>query len=54
MFRYIDHFFPGAEKSTIALEAGHWVHAERPGEFASLVDIFVAGCGEAPMRKTRL
>jgi pimeloyl-ACP methyl ester carboxylesterase len=32
-----DRLFPGAEPQTAWLEAGHWVHAEKPDEFARLV-----------------
>lgn len=32
-------FFPSMELET--LDAGHWVHAERPMEFVDLVDKFV-------------
>ena len=34
-----DRLFPGAEPQTAWLEAGHWVHAEKPDEFARLVGI---------------
>ena len=36
----IEHHFPGAEAETVFLEAGHWVHAEKPLEFAASVDSF--------------
>ena len=36
----IERLFPGAEPSTHVLNAGHWLHAERPDEFVALVDAF--------------
>ena len=36
----IEHFFPGAEPETKFMDAGHWVHAEKPKEFVQLVDEF--------------
>ena len=32
-----DRLFPGAEPQTAWLEAGHWVHAEKPADFSRLV-----------------
>ena len=37
-------FFPGAEADGPRMvEAGHWVHAERPDEFVALVEGFCEG-----------
>lgn len=37
-------FFPGAEEGgALMIEAGHWLHAERPDEFVRLVDEFCVG-----------
>ncbi|HYG90199.1 MAG TPA: alpha/beta fold hydrolase [Azospirillum sp.] len=36
----IRHHFPAAQVEMI-LDAGHWVHAERPEEFAALVETFL-------------
>ena len=37
-----DGLFPGAEAQTYEVEAGHWVHAEKPAEFIAAVDEFAA------------
>lgn len=37
----VDALFPGAQYSEIP-GAGHWLHAEKPGEFASAVEQFLA------------
>jgi pimeloyl-ACP methyl ester carboxylesterase len=36
----IHQFFPGAVVETIA-DAGHWVHAEKPEEFVSIINNFI-------------
>jgi pimeloyl-ACP methyl ester carboxylesterase len=36
----IKRFFPKAVLETVA-EAGHWVHADRPGELLGLVEAFL-------------
>ena len=36
----IERFFPGAESETHFLNAGHWLHAEKPDDFFALVDEF--------------
>jgi esterase len=38
----IERLFPGAEDKSATLDAGHWIHAEKPREFAALVDSFCA------------
>ena len=37
-----DALFPGAEAQAYEIEAGHWVHAEKPAEFVAAVDEFAA------------
>ncbi len=39
-FDIITRYFPAAQIEMIG-DAGHWVHAERPDEFASMVEAFV-------------
>ena len=39
----IERLFPGAEAETRFIEAGHWVHAEKPAEFIQAVDEFADG-----------
>jgi pimeloyl-ACP methyl ester carboxylesterase len=36
----IERLFPGAEPETRMVEAGHWLHAEKPVDFVALVDGF--------------
>ena len=36
----IERLFPGTEEETYEIEAGHWVHAEKPAEFIKAVDDF--------------
>ena len=38
----IEASFPGAAgRPTACLEAGHWLHAEKPSEFVGLVNAFL-------------
>lgn len=38
----VEHFFPGMEtQGAHFLDAGHWLHAERPKEFGDLVEDFL-------------
>lgn len=36
----VDRLFPGAEPETQWIDAGHWVHAEKPADFVAAVDAF--------------
>ena len=38
----MEAYFPGAEAEICWLDAGHWVHAEKPDDFAILVDEFAS------------
>ena len=38
-----ERFFPGAERETLWVEAGHWIHAEKPADFVHAVDSFADG-----------
>ena len=39
----VEQLFPGVEPETRWIDAGHWVHAEKPLEFVASVDEFADG-----------
>lgn len=38
--KVFERLFPGVEEQTSVIDAGHWVHAEKPAEFIAAVDDF--------------
>jgi esterase len=39
-YAVVERIFPGVEAAPLIINAGHWVHAEKPAEFVAAVDAF--------------